>query len=124
MTVAYATSGQLAAWTGRPAPADAERLLARASELVDAAVRAAFDVDGVTGLPSDADVAAVLADATCAVVEAWAEVGEANDVDGLAGTQVTVGAFTGRRAPVVPPRAARLLAAAGLLRAPERVVAW
>lgn len=124
MTVAYATAAQLATWTGRPAPADADRLLERASELVDHVVRVCFDVDEQTGVAADPTVAAVLADATCAVVEAWSETGETNDVDGLAGTQVTVGAFTGRRAPVVPPRAARLLAAAGLLRAPERVVAW
>lgn len=116
MTVAYATSAQLAAYLkGGTVPDDAARLLARASELIDATVRASFSVDTDTSLPTDADVAAALRDATCAVVEAWLEVGEDNDVDGLAGAQIAVQGYSGPRAPTVPPRAARLLATAGLL---------
>lgn len=87
-------------------PADIDRLLTRASELVDHTIRAAYQPDDVTD---------VLRDATCAVVEAWLEVGETNDIDGLAGTQVSVSGYSGARAPTIPPRAYRLLAGAGLL---------
>lgn len=73
----------------------------------------------MTGLPTDPDVAAVLRYATCAQVEQWAEVGEHNDVDGLAGTQSGAGGWTGQRAPALAPRAARLLLTAGLLTVPD-----
>jgi hypothetical protein len=115
VSVAYATGEQLADWLGAAAPSDAERLLARASELIDATLIAPFVVDEVTELPSDDDIAAALRDATCAQVEFWGEVGEANDIDGLAGSPVSVGSYTGSRAPVVAPRAVRILANAGLM---------
>lgn len=111
---AYATSEQLATWLGGAAPADADRLLLRASELIDAQVVAAFDTDD-NGIPTDAEIAAVLSDAACAQVEMWLEVGEANDVDGLAGSAVNVGGYSGRRAPRVSPRALDLLREGGLL---------
>lgn len=114
MTVPYATPTQLAAFLGAtPAPADAARMLVRASELIDNTVLASFDL-GDDELPTDETTAAVLADATCAVVEAWAEVGEENDIDGLAGSQISVQGYSGPRAPTLPPRAARILANAGM----------
>lgn len=115
MSVAYATSDELASYLGTAAPSGADRLLARATELIDGIVCAWFAVDDATGLPSDADVAATLRDAVCAVVEQWLEVGESNDVDGLAGSQVGIGTYTGRRAPQIPPRAVRILKRRGLL---------
>lgn len=115
MTVAYATTAQLATWLGTQGTPDAGRLLERASELIDETVRAPFAVSAVTNLPTDPDVAAALRDATCAVVEAWLEVGESNDVDGLAGQQIAVQGYSGPRAPTVPPRAVRALNTAGLL---------
>ncbi len=120
MTVAYATGADLQALTGQSPPADADRQLERASELLDFYVAAQFDVDTLTSLPTDTTVAETLRDAACAVVEAWAEVGEENDVDGLAGTQVSVGQYSGSRAPTLPPRAQRILATAGLLTPPTR----
>lgn len=115
MAAAYATTAELADWLGSSAPADAERLLLRASETLDSLVTAAFAVDPVTTLPTDADTAAALRDACCAVVEFWAEVGEPNDIDGLAGTPVSTGGYSGRRAPANSVRAIRILRQAGLL---------
>lgn len=94
---------------------DAPRLLARASQRIDSAVLAAFDIDIVTALPTDSTVAAALRDATCAQVEQWLEVGEENDIDGLAGTQIAVTGFSGKRAPRIAPRALDILRDAGLM---------
>ncbi len=116
---AYATSAELNDWLGSgvTAPADPDRLLARASTLVDEMVRAPFDID-TDGIPTDPDVAAVLRDATCAQVEQWIEVGEHNDLDGLAGTQVSTTGHSGLRAPKYAPRAVTLLRNAGLTALP------
>ena len=115
MPDAYASADDLAAWLpSGTIVTDAARMLARASELVDETVRTPFDVDD-DKMPTDADVAAALRDATCAVVEGWLEVGEANDIDGLAGTQISTGGYSGLRGPMLPPRAARILRNAGLL---------
>ncbi|CAL9480234.1 hypothetical protein [Streptomyces sp. enrichment culture] len=65
----YATPEQLSAWTGQPAPADAERLLARASEDVDDALLTACYATDAAGMPTDPAIVQALADATCAQVE-------------------------------------------------------
>ncbi|MCZ9348548.1 hypothetical protein NGM36_01785 [Streptomyces mutabilis] len=72
----YATPEQLTAWTGRPAPADAERLLARASEDVESALLTALYATDAAGMPTDPAVVQALADATCAVVEYREESGD------------------------------------------------
>jgi hypothetical protein len=110
---AYATQDDLAAYLGAAVPDDAERLLARASDLIDAHVVTPYDVDD-EGVPVDPDLAAACSKATCAVIEAWLETGEANDIDGLAGTQYTLAGYSGQRAPKLPPRAKRILRDAGL----------
>lgn len=117
---AYATLAELGTFTGS-APSDeasqtiAERMLERASELLDDVVVAAFAVDSVTELPTDAGIAAAMSDACCAQVEFWLEVGEESDVDGLAASDVSIGGYSGKRAPVVAPRALRILRSAGLM---------
>lgn len=111
---AYATSAEYETFSGQAAPADFERMSMRASELIDSVVTDQFDVDDTDLLPTDTDVAAAMRDACCAIVEFWQEVGEANDVDGLAGTQVNAGSFSGDRAPTLAPRAVRILKNAGL----------
>lgn len=98
-------------------PDDIARLLLRASELVDGAVRQPYTTDD-DGLATDTDIAAALRDATCAQVEQWVEVGEENAVDGLAGTQRSVGG--GVRAPELAPRALRILLNAGLVQPARR----
>lgn len=74
--MAYATEADLAALLAPdPAPANADRLLTRASRVIDAALKCAvYDVDE-TGNPTDADVAAALRDATCEQAAAWIETG-------------------------------------------------
>jgi len=79
----YATVEQLAAAPWGLAPPDAARLLVRASEVIDQALRTAiYDVDAITGAPTEAAVIQVLADATCAQVEFWETGDEEDDILG------------------------------------------
>ncbi|MEU4091999.1 hypothetical protein [Streptomyces sp. NPDC026673] len=120
----YATPEQLAEWTGRPAPADAARLLARASQDIDDALLTAVYCTDADGMPTDSDVRQALADAVCGQVEYQDATGD--DGTGAAGRwgSVSVGpvALSDRRdAQAAPgdldlaPRAARALRRAGLL---------
>jgi hypothetical protein len=122
----YATVEQLAAAPWGLAPPDAARLLVRASEVIDQALRTAiYDVDAITGAPTEAAVIQVLADATCAQVEFWETGDEEDDILGpvqgisLAGMQIQYGGSGvvsgGRVAPTyLAPRAHRILVNAGL----------
>lgn len=112
---AHATPAQLTEWlpASVETPPDAERLLERASTLVDQAVLAGYDTDD-TGAPADPGIAAVLADATCAQVEQWLEVDEQNDIDGLASTHISVTGYSGMRASRWAPRMVDILRAHGL----------
>lgn len=68
----YATAADLEAFIGEPPIAGAERLLQRASEMVDSALlNARYDVDA-SGNPTDATLLSFLMKATCAQVEWWA----------------------------------------------------
>ncbi|WP_097991859.1 hypothetical protein [Streptomyces sp. f51] len=120
----YATPEQLAAWTGEPAPADAERLLARASSDVDAALLCAFYDTNSAGLPTEPHVVQALADAACAQVEYQEATGD--DGTGASGRwgSVAIGPVSlgdrrdNPRAPGdvdLAPRAHRALMLAGLL---------
>ncbi|MEU4178198.1 hypothetical protein [Streptomyces sp. NPDC026589] len=119
----YATPEQLADATGQPAPADAVRLLTRASEDVEDALRTAIYDTDATGMPTDPDVRDALAAATCAQVEYVTAQG--GDDTGAAGQwdSVSIGpvAMSGRKGgPVgsavdIGPRALRTLTRAGLL---------
>lgn len=120
----YATPEQFTAWSGQPAPSDADRLLARASEDIDDALRAAvYDTD-TAGMPTDQSVRDALSDATCAQVEYQQATGD--DGTGAAGRwgSVSIGpvSLSDRRdAPRaggeldLAPRAYRALRRAGLL---------
>lgn len=118
----YATSGELATYTGAAAPADATRLLTRASELIDDhIVTAVYDVDS-NDVPTDTKVIAALRDATCAQVEHWLTGDEEDDILGptqgvsIGGMQEQYGAGQNRATPMyLAPRAARHLRKAGLL---------
>lgn len=103
-------------------PEDLDRLLTRASELIDDYCRTAvYDVDD-DGLPTDADDIAALRDATCAQVEFWLAGDEEDDVLGpvdsisVGGLRIEYSANAGERIGVLAlaPRAARILRAAGL----------
>lgn len=120
----YATPEQLTAYTGRPAPADADRLLARASEDVDSALLTAVYATDATGRPTDPDVIEALADAACAQVEYWQETGDTGTGAASRWDSVSIGPvnLSGRRDTAtaasdvdLAPRAHRALARAGLL---------
>ncbi|MFG2650960.1 hypothetical protein [Streptomyces sp. NPDC048436] len=124
MARVYATPEQLTAWTGAPAPADAERLLARASEDVDDALHTALYATDDAGMPTDPALAAALGEAVCAQVEYRLATGD--DGTGAAGRwdSVSIGpvALSGRKdGPQagddvdLGPRAHRALKRAGLL---------
>lgn len=113
----YATAAQLTAYLGAAAaPADADRMLDRASELIDSVlITAVYDVD-TAGSPTDVTAIAALADATCAQVEFWLASGEEDDILGpiqgyaVGGMQVQFGAGENRTTPMyLAPRAARHL---------------
>ncbi|MGY4990906.1 hypothetical protein [Streptomyces nigrescens] len=120
----YATPERLSAWTGQPAPADAERLLARASEDVDdALLTAVYATDGA-GMPTEPEVADALADATCAQVEYQLATGDDGTGTASRWDSVSIGpvSLSGRKdTPTAPgevdlaPRAHRALTRAGLL---------
>ncbi|MFF8095689.1 hypothetical protein [Streptomyces sp. NPDC016675] len=120
----YATPEQLTAWTGNPAPADAERQLSRASEDVDDALLTACYRTNEQGMPTDPAIVQALADATCAQVEYREESGD--DGTGAVGRwgSVSLGPVslgdrrdaTGDPTEVdLGPRAHRALRRAGLL---------
>lgn len=117
MPAPYATPEDLTPWlpTGTTV-AEPARLLARASELMDATVRCSYDVDG-DGLPTDATVAQALSDAVCAQVEYWAtEVGEEHDIAGMGGRQIRLLSLSmDALPPELAPRAHRALLIGGLL---------
>jgi hypothetical protein len=84
----YATSSDLATWTGSAAPTNADALLRTASMLVRRQTRTAvYDVD-TAGAPTDADTLAAFNQATCAQAAAMA----ANNVDPAAGVAGASGA--------------------------------
>lgn len=98
-----------------------ERWLDRCSDVVDDLTgRANYSVD-VNGNATDENIAAGLRMATCAMVEFWLTVGEANDVDGLASDQISVAGFSGHRSPEATRRVLRPLRRAGLLAQPFTV---
>ncbi|MGW3511181.1 hypothetical protein [Streptomyces sp. NPDC000994] len=121
----YATPEDLTAWTGRPAPDDAERMLARASEDVDDALLTAVYRTDEAGMPTNPKIRRALADATCAQVEYQTAAGD--DGTGAAGRwgSVSIGPVRlGDRKDGGPqaaggvdlaPRAHRALTRAGLL---------
>jgi hypothetical protein len=121
VTVAYATSAELQAYLSAATWAlidgdDVDRLLERATEIVDDHVRAAFVVDDDTKLATDTDIAAALSDATCAQVEFWVEVGEEHDIAGMGDRQASIGHLSMEKLPPeLAPRALRLLSTAGLM---------
>lgn len=126
--MSYATLGQLAGYlfddenaTGR-LPADASRLLKRASELVQDSTVTAFYVTDTEGNPTDERTISAFQNATCAQVEYWVAGDEEDDVVGplqgmSAGSQQQqYGAGENRATPMyLAPRAARFLRLGGLM---------
>lgn len=124
----YATAADLAGSAYLPAgvtvPADPEatRLLTRASRHVDRLLLAAvYDTDGVTGQPTDPDIAAALVDATCAQAAWWLSGGDETGQADLY-SSVSIGPVSLSRAQgaagatqVTAPAAVEVLTTAGLV---------
>lgn len=93
MTRIYATPDDLATYTGRPAPADAVRLLTRASQMLDSRVLRAcwYVADPTTGIPTDLLVVAAFRDAVCAQVDWWQELGDSTGAAGAGWGGVKIG---------------------------------
>jgi hypothetical protein len=108
--VSYSTTAQLASWleVDEGDLTVGDRVLARASELIDEVVVAPYD-------PDDEDVIEALADATCAQVEFWLEAGEEHDIGGQRGDIAVEGLRIGRLPNTLAPRARRALALQNLL---------
>jgi hypothetical protein len=114
---AFATDVELAAWlkggdyeAETPVDDAADRVLARATELIGWASFGTYTVDSLTGLPVLATVVDALRDATCAQVEQWLEVGEESDIGGW-------DQDTTKITSPIAPRAIRILTAEGILNA-------
>ena len=77
MTRVYATSTDLAAYTGSSAPANADALLAKASRFLDSAVfRLCWFTADSDGLPTDTVVAQAFTDSVCAQAAWWSELSD------------------------------------------------
>ncbi|MFG2780825.1 hypothetical protein ACGFY7_23595 [Streptomyces prunicolor] len=102
----YATTTQLANALHAAPPLDAVALLERATQLLDSDFlkTAVYDVDD-DGMPTDPVVVAAFAEAVCAQVEFWGEVGTETDISGplqgvvIGSVQLQYGAGDNRSGP-------------------------
>jgi hypothetical protein len=111
MARVFATAAEYEAYTGKTAPENVGRLLARASRLVSGATKAAIYDTDASGYPSDPDIREGFRDATCVQVEVWADrdAAETDGADPAAGpwTSVSAGGLSfSRPAESVPPSVA------------------
>lgn len=83
----YATSGDLADYLQDTPPDSADRMLARATEIIDRILMTARYATDADGEPTDADVIAALKKATCAQAAWWINTG---DETGIAGQYQSV----------------------------------
>lgn len=89
----YATSTDLVGYTGQAAPDAVDNALRRASVFLEAELwrLCIYDVDSVTGLPTNSAVAAMMRDATCAQVSWWDELGDSRGTLGAGWDSVEIG---------------------------------
>lgn len=83
MPGSYATAADWDRYGKGPAPADIDRLIERATELMDSDVllTAVYDVN-TSGMPTHADVITAFARSVIAQIEFWKDVGEQVDTSG------------------------------------------
>lgn len=88
----YATSDDLAAYTGSSAPANADALLAKASRFLDSAVFRLcwYQADG-DGLPTNALVTAAFTNAVCAQAAWWDQLGDSTGAAAAGWGSVQIG---------------------------------
>jgi hypothetical protein len=85
--MAYATTTQLQAYLGTASlPADAQRLLNRASDLVDFVTLGRIET-------TDTEQMLAARNATCAQVEYWITMGEDTDISGASYESISIGTF-------------------------------
>lgn len=121
----YATAADLAALLGTAAPANADRLLDRASRVIGQATVTATYAAGTDGLPTDADVLAAMRDATCEQAAWWIASGEDEGMGTAAAySSVSIGSVSLTRAQsggsaasgaALAPQAYAVLSLAGLV---------
>jgi hypothetical protein len=91
-TRVYATSTDLAAYTGSSAPADADALLAKASVFLDSSVfRLCWFTADTNGLPTDTVVAAAFTRAVCAQAAWWGALGDSVGAMGAGWGEIRIG---------------------------------
>ncbi len=113
--MAYANVSELEEYTGQDAPDDAERLLERASELIDYYTLNNIDED-------DSDHMEAAQKAVCAQVEYWEELGDEHGIMVML-RQISIGSFSATagqqdgqsQIPELAPRAQQALFMKGLL---------
>lgn len=93
MAIVYATTTDLATWTGAAVPTNATVLLRSASRLVRQATAVAFYAVDSNSLPTDATWLQAFKDATCAQVALWA----ANGIDPTTGGITAAGVLRARK---------------------------
>jgi len=95
MASPYATVDDLHAYLGVDPPADSQRLLARAQDLVDASLNSSQFTTDSNGNPTDSATLAAFKTACCAQVEYWIASGDELNLQGnwvqytMAGLSVT-----------------------------------
>lgn len=121
---AYATTADLAAYSGQPVPAGARRMLQAATCEIDRLTLCArYAVDPATGLARDPGVRQALADAVCELVGWWVETGMETGAQSMftnasiAGASVSWAAVNSQnpQAGRVGPKVFSILLQAGLL---------
>ena len=93
MSLIYATTTDLTAWTGATAPTNATQLLRRASALVRKATATAFYAVDTTGLPTDTVTLQAFKDATTAQANFWA----VNNIDPASGGLTQSGILSSKK---------------------------
>jgi hypothetical protein len=114
--MAYATLADLATYTGEEStsPGD-ERLLQRASELIDTALMSSFYVVDLSGVPTDPRVVIALNQATCAQVEWWKKTDDDTGIGAFQSLKTAPGSLEhllqggGQGASRLAPRTAEIL---------------
>ena len=121
----YATPDDLTEWGVELDQAEADRMIRRASALVENHTITARYATDAEGMPTDERIAEAFRDAVCAVVAWWEETGNASGAAGQY-TDVSLGSLSLRRstsagghssaqAARIAPEAVQILATAGLL---------
>ncbi len=102
----YATLTDYADWTDTPAPStlDQRAFLFASRRLDRALIGARYDTD-TAGMPTAAGVIEAMREATCAIVEAWIEAGDATGTGRLPGPEwgsVSIGGVSLSRPSTTP----------------------